>query len=52
MSKTKKIILVLYLLVAVGLMIGAAVTGVEAGTAWALMPPILAIGLALITKEV
>ena len=52
MTKTKKIVLVLYLLAAVGLMIGAAVSGVETGTAWALLPPVLAIGLALITKEV
>ena len=52
MSKTKKIVLCVFLLVAVGLLIAAAVNGVESGTVWALLPPGLAIGLALITKEV
>ena len=52
MSKTKKIVLCVFLLVAVGLLIAAAVNGVESGTVWALLPPVLAIGLALITKEV
>ncbi len=52
MSKTKKVILVLAIAAIVVVMIIAAVNGVEAGTAWALLPPIIAIGLALITKEV
>ena len=52
MTKTKKIVLCCFLAVIVGLMIYAAVSGVETGTIWALLPPVAAIGLALITKEV
>ena len=52
MTKTKKVVLCLFLLVTAALMIVAAVNGVEAGTAWSLLPPVIAIGLALITKEV
>ena len=81
MTKTKKIVLTLAILVIVGLLIYVAVSGGALGTiecqdchgtgvvdgadcetcagegavqgsAWALLPPIIAIGLALITKEV
>ena len=51
-SKTRVIVLVIYALVVIGLMIYAASTGVESGTAWSLLAPVLAIVLALITKEV
>ena len=52
MTKTKKIVLLAVALVIVGVMIFAAVSGVEYASFWALVPPIVAIGLALITKEV
>ena len=81
MTKTKKIVLAVAILVIVGLLIYVAVSGGALGTiecqdchgtglvdgaecetcagegavqgsAWALLPPIIAIGLALITKEV
>ena len=78
MTKTKKITLLVAILVILALLIAAAVTGgasgtvdcpdcdglgallcetclgegVVRGTLWALLPPIIAIGLALITKEV
>ena len=52
MSKTKKIVLCVAIAAIIGVMIFAAVSGAEAGTFWALVPPIIAIGLALITKEV
>ena len=81
MTKTKKIILVVFALAIVGLLVAAVVSGgslgtvkcqdcggsgqidkvacetcggegVVRGTWWALLPPIIAIGLALITKEV
>ena len=52
MTKTKKIVLVVAALVIIGVLIFAAVSGVESGTIWSLLPPVIAIGLALITKEV
>ena len=52
MTTTKKIVLCVAALVIVGVLVFAAVNGVESGTIWALVPPIVAIGLALITKEV
>ncbi|MBR2109379.1 MAG: Na+/H+ antiporter NhaC family protein [Ruminococcus sp.] len=52
MSKTKKIMLVVYMVIVVGLMAFAAINGAANGTAWSLLPPVLAIVLALITKEV
>lgn len=52
MSKTKKIVLVVYMVIVVGLMAFAAINGAATGTAWSLLPPVLAIVLALITKEV
>ena len=52
MSNVKKIVLIAYLAVTVTLLVIAATTGVETGTIWSLLPPVLAIGLALITKEV
>ncbi len=54
MTKAKKITLLVAAVVIIALMVVAAVTGngnVE-GTFWSLFPPIVAIGLALITKEV
>ena len=52
MTKNKRIVLCCFIAVIVGLMIFAAISGVETGTIWALLPPVAAIGLALITKEV
>ena len=52
MTLTKKIALAVYAAVVVGLMAFAAVNGAAVGTAWSLLPPVLAIVLALITKEV
>ena len=81
MSKSKKIVLVIFALAIIGLLVAAVVTGGSLGTVkcqdcggsgqidkvacetcggegavrgtwWALLPPIIAIGLALITKEV
>ena len=52
MTMTKKIVLCVAIVAIVGVLIFAAVSGAEAGTFWALVPPIVAIGLALITKEV
>ena len=52
MTKTKKIVLCVAIAAIIGVLIFAAVSGAEAGTFWALVPPIVAIGLALITKEV
>lgn len=52
MTKTKKIVLCVAVVAIVGVLIFAAVSGAEPGTFWALVPPIIAIGLALITKEV
>ncbi len=54
MSKTQKITLSAAVLVIVALMVTAALTGGGnlAGTFWSLVPPIIAIALALITKEV
>ncbi len=44
--------LVVYMVIVVGLMAFAAINGAANGTAWSLLPPVLAIVLALITKEV
>jgi len=54
MSKTQKIILAIALVVIVALMVVAGVTGGDSlvGSAWSLFPPVVAIALALITKEV
>ena len=54
MSKTQKIILAIALVVIVALMVVAGVTGGDSlyGSAWSLFPPVIAIALALITKEV
>ena len=52
MTKTKKIVLCAAIAAIIAVLIFAAATGAEAGTFWALVPPIVAIGLALITKEV
>ena len=52
MTKIKKIVLCAYIALTVGLMVFAAVSGVQEGSIWSLVPPVLAIGLALITKEV
>jgi Na+/H+ antiporter NhaC len=54
MSKAQKIILLVFSVVIVALVIVAGVTGNGNvhGTFWSLFPPIIAIGLALITKEV
>ena len=53
MSKSKKIVLIIAALVIVGVMVYLGVSHTQAeGTAWALLPPVIAIGLALITKEV
>ena len=51
-KKAKVIVLIVYALIVIGLMIYAAVDGAAPGTAWSLLPPVLAIVLALITKEV
>ena len=51
--KLKNIITIVAIVAVLGLAIGVAASGVEVtGTFWALVPPIIAIGLALITKEV
>ena len=51
--KVKNILTIVAIAAVLGLAIGVAVSGVEVnGTFWALVPPIIAIGLALITKEV
>ena len=57
MKKWQKIALAIYAVVAVALIIVATNQGAQIetglfGTAWSLLPPVLAIGLALITKEV
>ena len=51
--KLKNIITIVAIVAVLGLAIGVAASGIEvSGTFWALVPPIIAIGLALITKEV
>jgi len=51
--KIKNIVTIVAIVAVLGLAIGVAASGVEVtGTFWALVPPIIAIGLALITKEV
>ena len=51
--KVKNIITIVVMVAVLGLAIGVAASGIEVnGTFWALVPPIIAIGLALITKEV
>ena len=54
MSKTKKIVLAIAAVVIIALLVIAGVTGKGSvhGTFWSLFPPVVAIGLALITKEV
>ena len=77
MSKSKKIVLIVAIVVIIGLLVAAKITGgangtvscpechgeallceecggegVVRGSLWALLPPVIAIGLALITKEV
>ena len=56
MTKAKKIILAVAIVVIIALLVVAKLTLVgdatAIGTLWALLPPIIAIGLALITKEV
>lgn len=53
MKKTKTIITVLVVIAVLALAIGVAVSGIDTvNTFWALIPPVIAIGLALITKEV
>ena len=53
MSKTKKIVLASAAFVIIALLVVAGLTGNGnlAGTAWSLFPPVVAIALALITKE-
>ena len=51
--KIKNIITIVAIVAVLGLAVGVSVSGIEVnGTIWALVPPIIAIGLALITKEV
>ena len=51
--KIKNIITIAAIVAVLGLAVGVTAAGVEVnGTFWALVPPIIAIGLALITKEV
>ena len=51
--KIKNIVTIVAIVAVLGLAIGVAASGVQvAGTFWAMVPPIIAIGLALITKEV
>ena len=51
--KIKTIITIVAILAVLGLAIGVTASGVDVnGTFWALVPPVIAIGLALITKEV
>ena len=54
MSKTKKIVLASAAFVIIALLVVAGLTGNGnlVGTAWSLFPPVVAIALALITKEV
>ena len=54
MTKAKKIILAVAAVVIIALLVVAGVTGGDSlyGTFWSLFPPVVAIGLALITKEV
>ena len=54
MTTAKKIVLAVAAVVIIALLVVAGVTGGENlyGTFWSLFPPIVAIGLALITKEV
>ena len=55
MSNTKKIVLAVAAVVIIALLVVAGVTGganSDTGSIWAFLPPIVAIGLALITKEV
>ena len=54
MTKTKKITLAISALVIVGLLVAAGVMSGDGlyGTFWSLFPPVVAIALALITKEV
>ena len=51
--KLKNIITIVAIVAVLGLAIGVTASGIEvSGTFWALVPPVIAIGLALITKEV
>ena len=51
--KIKNIITIIVMVAVLALAIGVTASGVEvSGTFWALVPPVIAIGLALITKEV
>ena len=55
MSNPKKIVLAVAAVVIIALLVVAGVTGganSDTGSIWAFLPPIVAIGLALITKEV
>ncbi len=51
MSKTNKIILAIVSVIIIGLLVFAAIQGDVHGTIWSLFPAIVAIALALITKE-
>lgn len=48
----KKVTYIIAATVVVAVMITAAVTGAQVNSFWALVPPVIAIGLALVTKEV
>ena len=51
--KIKNIITVVAIVAVLGLAVGVTASGIEvAGSFWALVPPVIAIGLALMTKEV
>ena len=51
--KIKNIVTIVAIVAVLGLAVGVAAGGIAVnGTVWALVPPIIAIGLALITKEV
>ena len=51
--KLKNIITIVAIVAVLGLAVGVAASGIEvSGTFWALVPPVIAITLALITKEV
>ncbi len=51
--KFKNILTIVAIAAVLGLSVGVAASGIEVnGTFWALVPPVIAIGLALITKEV
>jgi len=52
LNSKKTLINVLAVVVIIGVMVTAYATGAEANTFWALVPPLIAIGLALVTKEV